>query len=330
MPVSARAALRAALADLGDYPDPDCSELRSAIADHLEVSPERVLPGNGTEQLIWWLPRLLRARRVVVTAPCYLDYRRAAAVWGLDVAEVLLERASDFDLDPARLAAMVRDGDLVWIGRPNNPTGRLVDLDLLGTLASARPRAWWAVDEAFLDFAAGACSAAGLRLDNLLVMRSMTKFYALAGLRLGYAVLPPELVGAGRELLPEWSVSTLAQRAGIAVLTDPGLAAYAARTRELIRRERTALAGALRGLGATVVDAAANYLLLRLPDTAPDGADLAELLLCRFGIAVRTCDDYVGLGGRYLRVAVRGQADNRRLITALTEALRLRAGRSEA
>ncbi len=330
MPGPAQAALRDALAELSDYPDPECAALRSAVAAHLGVPPALVLPGNGAEQLIWWLPRLVRARRIVVTAPCYLDYRRAAAVWGLDLQAVPLDAGADFALDPSRLTAAVRDPDLVWIGRPNNPTGRLVDLDVLAALAAARPHTWWAVDEAFLDFVDGADSAAGLGLKNLLVVRSMTKFYALAGLRLGYAVMPSELAAAGRRLLPEWSVSTLAQRAGVAVLTDPALGTFAARTRALIRREREALAGALRGLGARVVDGLANYLLLRLPDRAPAGTEVAERLLCRFGIAVRTCNDYAGLDARYLRVAVRGPADNARLIAALGEVLSLRAARSGA
>jgi len=330
MPASALAALRDALARLSDYPDPDCTALRAAVGAHLGVPEGLVLPGNGAEQLIWWLPRLVRAGRIVVTAPCYLDYRRAAAAWGLDVLEVPLDARGDFALDPSRLTAAVRDADLVWIGRPNNPTGRLVDLDTLAVLASARPRTWWAVDEAFLDFVDGARSAAGLGLDNLLVVRSMTKFYALAGLRLGYAVLPRELAMAGRGLLPEWSVSTLAQRAGVAVLTDPGLGAFAARTHALIRREREVLARVLRGLGAGVLDGAANYLLLRLPDRAPVGAELADRLLCGFGIAVRTCEDYAGLDARYLRIAVRGRADNERLLAALAEVLPLRAARSEA
>jgi L-threonine-O-3-phosphate decarboxylase len=330
MPASVRTALGGALAELGDYPDPDCTELRQAIGAHLGVPPELVLPGNGAEQLIWWLPRLVRARRVVVTAPCYLDYRRGGAVWGLDVQEVPLDARRDFALDSGALTAGVSDGDLVWIGRPNNPTGRLVDVAAIAAFAKARPGVWWAVDEAFIEFVEGEVSVAGLPLENVILVRSMTKFYGLAGLRLGYAVLRGDLAVAGRRLLPDWSVNTLAQRAGVAVLTDPELSAFAERTRGLIRCERQALAAALRVLGASVVDGAANYLLLRLPDTAPTGAAVAERLLCRFGIAVRTCNDYVGLDARYLRVAVRGAADNARLIAGLADVLHRRGGETAA
>lgn len=317
MPGAVHAALRASLDDLADYPDPDCIALRAAIGAHLDVPPELVLPGNGAEQLIWWLPRLLRARRVVVTAPCYSDYARAAAVWGLPAVAVPLEEQVEFDPDPQALEAVVRPGDLVWIGRPNNPTGRCPAPDLIAGLAEARPAAWWAVDEAFLDFVPGATSTAGLGLGNLITVRSMTKFYALPGLRLGYAVLPGALAAGGRQLLPDWSVSTPAQRAGVAALTDPGLGRFVERTRELIDRERSALSVALRGLGATVIDGAANYLLLRLPGGVPTGTEVADRLLRESGIAVRTCDSFPGLGPRHLRVAVRGSEDNARLVAAI-------------
>jgi histidinol-phosphate/aromatic aminotransferase/cobyric acid decarboxylase-like protein len=308
---------------LDAYPDPDCTELRDAIGSHLGIAPALVLPGNGAEQLIWWLPRLVRARRIVVTAPCYLDYHRSGAVWGLGVHHVPLDPESDFALDINRLGAVLRDGDLVWLGRPNNPTGRLIDFETIAMLVENWPGVWWAVDEAFIDFVAPARSVAGLRRENLITVRSMTKFYALAGLRLGYAVLPGDLAQAGRRLLPDWSVNTLAQRAGIAVLTDPRRHDFAERTRLLIRRERATLARGLRALGASVLDGAANYLLLRLPEGAPPGREVAERLLHRFGIAVRACEDYAGLDARYLRVAVRGPDDNARLLGALAEVLPL-------
>jgi histidinol-phosphate/aromatic aminotransferase/cobyric acid decarboxylase-like protein len=261
-----------------------------------------------------------------VTAPCYLDHRRSAAVWGLEVAAVALRADHAFDLDIARVVETVRCGDLVWLGHPNNPTGRLLPVAEVAAAAAARPDVWWVLDEAFIDFVDHAPSALSLGLDrlgleNLVVLRSMTKFFALAGLRLGYAVLPPGLAATGRRLLPDWSVSTPAQAVGAALLCDPGLAAFTARTRRLISSERAALAAALRGLGAQVIDGSANYLLWRLPEAGPRGSELADALLERHGIAVRTCDDYVGLDPWWLRVAVRGPDANQRLLAALAAVL---------
>lgn len=321
MPLSGQEALERALQALADYPDPDCRGLRAVVGDALGVSPARVLAGNGAEQLIWWLPRLLAARRVVVTAPCYLDHWRAASAWGLGVLPVGLRAGADFDVELPALAARAMAGDLVWLGHPNNPTGRLLDLDALAAAAAARRDVWWALDEAFIDFVDGAASGVELGLDNLVVVRSLTKFFAMPGLRLGYAVMAPDLVAAGRHLLPAWSVSTPAQTVGAALLADPGLAEFSIHTRHMIRAQRAVLARGLRHLGARVVDGAANYLLWRLPRGAPPGAEVVDALLRRMRIAVRTCDDYRGLDGRWLRVAVRTPAENQRLLAALAAVL---------
>jgi adenosylcobyric acid synthase len=323
MPPVAAACWPQALAELAHYPDPDSTDLRKAIGLHLGVSPARILPGNGAEQLIWWMPKLLDARRVVVTSPCYLDYHRAAHVWCLGVVEVPLRPEQGFTLQARALADAVQAGDLVWIGQPNNPTGILNPPELLVELARSRPDVWWAVDEAFIDFAGAASSlvAAAAESANLVVVRSMTKFYAIPGLRLGYAVLSEALVDAGRGLLPDWSVSAPAQRVGVEVLREPARERFCSDTLRLIAAERPKLARALRSLGLSVWDASANYLLARLPETTAEAPQLAERLLLGHGIAVRPCGDYSGLDARYFRVAVRVGSENARLVQALEAAL---------
>jgi len=320
-PACVRDALAGAAAWLAHYPDPDSAELTAAIAEHLEIAPERIVPGNGSEQLIWWLPRLLGARRVVLPSPCYLDYGRSAEVWGVVVHRIVLERRRDFALEPEELVTALHAGDLVWIGQPANPTGRLADPDRLRAAIAATPDLHWAIDEAFIDFIPDMPSAVHWDLPNLAVLRSMTKFYAVPALRLGYAVLPAARAAALRRLLPDWSVSTFAQGVGRAVLRDPGLADYAARTRRLVGGEREWLTRHLRGLGVHVIDGAANYLLLRLPAGMPPAAALARRLLTVDGIAVRVCTNYDGLDERDLRVAVRRRGDNERLVAALIAAL---------
>lgn len=321
MPGAARTALITAIDGLGHYPDPACTELRAAIGDHHGIAVERIVAGNGAEQLIWWLPRLLEARRVLVKAPSYVDYQRAAEVWQRSVQSIPLRPEEDFALDLERLSAQLQAGDLVWIGQPNNPTGRLTDPDALKQSVSAHPHVDWAIDEAFIDFVDGVESAVSWGLPNLIVIRSMTKFYALAGLRLGYAVLAPGRAVSFARLLPEWSVNTLAAAAGSALLTDPDLAAFAQRTRQLISSERQHLSTTLRALGLRVFDSAANYLLLRLPAAGPLAADLASRLLHSDGIAVRVCVNYAGLDAGYLRIAVRTELENQRLLAAIKRLL---------
>ncbi len=322
MPAAARAALIAAVNDLGQYPDPACTALRAAIGDHLGISTERILPGNGAEQLIWWLPRLLEARRVLVTAPAYIDYQRSAEVWQRPLCAIRLRPEDGFALDLGWLSTQVQAGDLVWLGQPNNPTGRLVDPSALERFIKAHPQVDWAIDEAFIDFVSGVDSATRWALPNLIVIRSMTKFYGLAGLRLGYAVLSAERAAALARLLPEWSVNALAAAAGSAVLRDPELETFAQRTRQLIEIERRRLSDGLAGLGLQVFDSVANYLLLRVPDAdAGSAADLALRLLQAEGIAVRVCSNYAGLDPSYLRIAVRTERENRRLLEAMARLL---------
>jgi len=320
-PLGPPACVAAALVDaarwLGHYPDPDCTDFIAAVAEHLDIAPERIVVGNGAEQLIWWLPRLLEARRVVLPSPCYLDYRRSAEVWKLPVVTSRLSPEQGFRLDLQAVVSGLQGGDLVWIGQPNNPTGRLVDRHALAAAVASRPDVHWAIDEAFIDFTAETASIVWAHLPNLAVIRSMTKFYALPALRLGYVVLPPERAMALRRLLPEWSVNTFAQQLGNAVLRDPGRTEYAERTRQLIAEERAWLSSALGSFGAAVTDGRANYLLLRLPDEVPSASTLAERLLRDAAIAVRPCANYDGLDQRYLRIAVRARDENQRLVKAL-------------
>lgn len=323
MPDAAREALIDGINALGHYPDPACTALRQAIAAHLDIDPRLIVAGNGAEQLIWWLPRLVQPRRVLITAPCYVDYRRAADVWGVPVQVLKLKPEQGFRLDPERLATAARPGDLVWVGQPNNPTGTLVEPDALEQLVCRRPDVDWAIDEAFIDFVetAPTATAAAWRLPNLIVLRSMTKFYALAGLRLGYAVLSAERAAALARLLPDWSVNSLALVAGAAVLAEPERSDFAERTRTLVRTQRQWLTQMLRGLGLQVIDGRANYLLLRLPEPLLTATVIADRLLQQSGIAVRVCDNYAGLDERYLRIAVRGADENQRLVRALRSVL---------
>lgn len=305
------------LAALGHYPDPYCRELRFLLAEIHDIDPERLLVGNGSEQLIWWLPRAVRAQCLLLPVPSYLDYGRAAAVWGLPIEPVRLLPETGFALDLAALDGQARPGDLVWIGQPNNPTGRLVDPSALMALVSARPEVFWAIDEAFMDFVEGTPSALTWSLPNLAVMRSMTKFQALAGLRLGFGALAPKLRRTLQDCLPEWSVNTLAQRAGILTLRASDTPNWAERSRRLVREQREWLSAQLTALGLQVFPGSANYLLSRLPEQGMRAAELRDRLLREQGIGIRNCSNYQGLDDRYIRVAVRDGADNRRLVAGL-------------
>ena len=301
------------------YPDPLCRALRAAIAEHDGVEPEQVLCGGGAADLIYRLVYALGPRRALVTAPAFSEYEGALSAAGCAVARHLLRRERNFDVDEGILEAIGPGTDLVFLCTPNNPTGRLIDQELL--LAAAEKcrglGAVLAVDECFLPLACGGPGLAPWLVEypNLLLLRAFTKSYAMAGLRLGYALCADtallERMSAGG---PPWSVSTPAQAAGLAALTQ--CPHWPEKARAFLERERPALAAGLSALGLDVVPGQANYLLFR----AAGAADLKEKMVAQ-GVLIRSCANYHGLGEDWYRVCV-GQAEqNRRLLAALREVL---------
>ena len=319
MPPQVGEAAAAAAAKASPYPDPLCRALRAAIAAHDGVAPGQVLCGGGAAELIFRLAFALRPRRALVTAPAFSEYEAALSAAGCAVARHPLQRENHFDVDEGLLEAIGPDTELVFLCTPNNPTGRLIDQELL--LAAAEKcrglGAVLAVDECFLPLSCGGPGLAPWLVEypNLLLLRAFTKSYAMAGLRLGYALcadaaLLEKLAASG----PPWSVSTPAQAAGLAALEQ--CPHWPEKARAFLEGERPAQAAGLSALGLDVVPGQANYLLFR----AAGVTDLKESMLTQ-GVLIRSCANYHGLGEDWYRVCV-GQAEqNRRLLAALREVL---------
>jgi len=310
---------------LVNYPDPDAKMLRIKIGEHVGVSPDSIVCGNGSTELIYLLVRAVRPKGVLIPEPTFSEYERACATSHpkIEVGYHLLDEESSFVLDPDKLIRDMVDrmgsdlpGDMVFVCNPNNPTGRLVTrADMLRVAHAAREcKCTLVVDEAFVDF----CPDASLvkevaRNPYLVVLRSLTKFYALSGLRIGYAVLPPSILAAVKESKEPWTVNTLAQAAGAAVLGD---AAYQRETFRVIGEQKAHLEKGFRRLGISYCPSAANYYLLRL-----DRAQEVSAFLKAKGILVRDCSNFMGLDETYIRVAVKGGKDNTRLIEEIAACL---------
>ena len=319
MPPQVGEAAAAAAAKASPYPDPLCRALRAAIAAHDGVEEGQVLCGGGAAELIFRLAFALRPRRALVTAPTFSEYEGALSAAGGAVTRHPLRRERNFDVDEGILEAIGPDTELVFLCTPNNPTGRLIDQGLLLRIAEKCRGlgAVLAVDECFLPLACGGPGLAPWLVEypNLLLLRAFTKSYAMAGLRLGYALCADtallERMSAGG---PPWSVSTPAQAAGLAALTQ--CPHWPEKARAFLEGERPALAAGLSALGLDVVPGQANYLLFR----AAGVTDLKERMLTK-GVLIRSCANYHGLGEDWYRVCV-GQAEqNRRLLAALREVL---------
>jgi L-threonine-O-3-phosphate decarboxylase len=311
-PAGVLAALRRALASVAHYPDPACTELRERLAARHGVGRDQVVVGNGSSELIHALPRALRARRCAIAEPAYTEYLRASLAAGAD-ADHWLAEGDDFTPGP-----FDPDGaDLVWLGNPNNPTGQLWERDALLRWIGSHPGVVFAVDEAFLPFLpddAGLSLVAEVeRFPNLVVLRSLTKLYSLPGVRLGYAVTNRELARRLRVQLVPWSVNVFAQEAGLAALDDE---AFLRQTRAWAGTESPYLQSRLGRLlrNARPVPSSAIFVLMRL-----EGEHSARLTaaLQERDILIRDAANFVGLDGRYVRVALRSRADNQRLVRAL-------------
>ncbi len=295
---------------LAHYPDPDCLVLREAVAARYGVGNDEVIAGNGSTEIIHLLTRVLAKSLALIPVPAYSDYAHAARLAGMRVETLPLE--DDLDRHPGI------DNAVVFLGRPNNPTGKVIAADMLRALAGRHSSSIFVVDEAFGDFVEDFESLTRQRPANVAVLLSLTKIFAIPGLRLGCAVADANLIRRMRDLQPAWSVNTLAQAVGVAALSD---ANYVRRTCEYVTRQRESLAAELCALpGLTVLPSQANFLLARIDCVGIDAPLLAkQLLSC--GIAIRVCDNFDGLDARFFRVAVRTEKENARLVEALRRVL---------
>ena len=318
LPAGVAAAITNALPTADRYPDPLCRELRAALAGAEGVPADWILCGNGAADLIFRLALAVRPRRALLPAPTFAEYEAALQTVGCAVQRVFLREENEFAVTEEFVDAVTPETDIVFLCQPNNPTGQVTPPALVERLVRrcAECGAVLVVDECFLDFLPDrdAWTAKQLLRDapQLIILKAFTKLYAMAGVRLGYALcgdatLLEKMRGAGQP----WAVSSLAQAAGLAALQET---AYAGAVRALIAEQRPRMAAGLRALGLRVMDGQANYLLFR---ATPDFGEK----LRRRGAVVRSCANYPGLDAAWYRTAVRTAEENIRLLQIMGEIL---------
>ena len=330
-----RAALFRAMTALAAYPSPHAEEAMLAAARHHGMDASRFVFGSGSNELIHALARVLRKRGVPsvrVVEPAFSEYAiacrlagiKAIPVWGGIIEKNQCVPTTDTGKDEAVPTRDLLDaltdapeGSAVFLANPGNPSGLFRTPEECLRLMSSRSDLLWIIDEAFVEYAGTETEASVLQRlpKNGIVLRSLTKFHAVPGVRLGYLAADAELAQAIRDELPAWSVNAFALAAAQAVFADTS--DFTAQTRAENAERRADLAAALSSLpGIEVYPSAANYVLFRWPG-AP--RNLLGILLKRFGIAVRDCSNYHGLkDGSWFRAAVRFPEDHRRLAEALS------------
>jgi threonine-phosphate decarboxylase len=304
------------------YPDPHAAVFADAAARHAGVDPDRIVVANGGAAVLDAAVRALGARRCVLPVPAFSEDARALRAAQTEILPFVLQADDDFALDPARLLAAVRDAraDLCMLTNPHNPSGALLARDAmmelvadLGSLGCAA-----IVDEAFIDYVPEATIVHDADPAwPLVVLRSVTKFYAIPGVRIGYAIASPALAPRVRAMPPSWPTGVIEERAATAALAD---VAYADRTRHENTHARRALSAALDAIGVRALPGAANFLLLDVSRLVPDAIALRSRLIQTESVVVRAFPNEPTVRERFVRVAVLSPPDNVQLVAALARA----------
>lgn len=303
------------------YPDSDSKRLKEEVARHLQIEPKYILCGNGSTELIYLTVRALKPKRILIPIPTFSEYERACNLNnGLHVVSYGLKKEKNFDLDPEDLISILtthypsQPFDMVFLCNPNNPTGRLIKKEDLLKIAEVAQdlRCYLFVDEAFIDFVPEESIAKEV-INNpyLIVLRSMTKFYALSGLRIGYAVYHDSIINIIKAHKEPWTMNILAQRAGVAALKD---IEYKEQTFKVIEIGKKNLEEGFRSLRINYLPTSTNFYLIR----HKSAQEIIAFLKSK-GIMIRDCSNFKGLDSTYMRVAIRSEEQNKKLLKELTE-----------
>ena len=328
-PIRALTVLRQALDEasvLMEYPDLDEPVLRAAISSYAGVETECIAVANGFVPLFDAALRATSVRKCLVPVPAFIEYRRSLENASVEVSTIVLDPAANFQYEIGALL----DGahDAILLANPQNPSGILHDretiLDL--TVRAAKRDILILLDEAFIDYCGGASLAEYVEHHpNLIVFRSLTKFFGMPGLRVAYSISSPRTALRLQNKVAPWSVTTLASRAAAAAVHDKE---YASRAKALNHRRRNQLDRELTQLSFQTTPSSANFILFRLPANI-DPASFWRRMIEEHRIVLRQCGAYESLTRDYFRVAVRGDSDNHYLVEALRKALKFYEAEAE-
>lgn len=300
---------------INDYPDPYTSTLLETLAKKENIPATHLLTGNGAAEMITLIARHLAGRKVIVIHPAFSEYETACKNEGCEIVQVILS-APDWKLELHKLENELENAAAVFLCNPNNPTGVHYDRESVEALIAAcqKTNTLCIIDEAFYDFLPEPVTFIQevQRTEHVLIIRSLTKMYSIAGLRLGFLAGSPELLRQIGKTQPHWSVNALAMRAGVACLQDEN---HVKETRKFILKERITVFTKLEELGFKYSPSQLNFYLLRDP-ALPSQEKLLHHLLEQ-GLVLRHTENFPGIEGKWLRAAVKQTKENHLLMEAL-------------
>ena len=335
-------ALEAQLRYISHYPDATNDDVLNTIADTYGMNKNQIVVGNGAAELLYAICRLPGYTGAFVPAPGFSEYKEALAASQIPVRDIYYRPREDDNGKPyfevpylalETFAAELKGQDgriIVFLGNPNNPDGTLLDKNHIRTLATMLKDAnsLLVIDESFIDFVGNdtlqdneySMRSLVNEFDNIIVVHSFTKFYAVPGLRIGAVFSNPQIIDQLNTFIPTWSVNTLAQAYTEAALND---IEYVKWTKQVLREEQHYMYNALDAIaGITVYPASANFILLHIEQEGVTADSINEALK-KHNMIVRNCDSYMGLNSQWVRVAIKDHDNNVRLVDTLTDILKV-------
>lgn len=313
---------------LTTYPDMHYTALKEAISAYAQISLQAISINSGVMPMLSAALCALRTRRGLVPVPAFTEYRKVLHTCGVECCTFPSTQDTGFLLNADALISQLRDSraQALLLANPQSPTGRLMPAKELFQLHEAAYAlgATIIVDEAFIDYAPeDSLSQYAAISPGLIVLRSLTKFFAMPGLRVAYAVSHPEMRAVIESHIPAWPVGSIAAEAARVVMEDRPLIAH---TRATNATERSWLTEQLQALGLSVFPSVANYLLMKIDDNR-DGIEIWRHLIVEHRVVLRSCANFEGLDTHYFRISVRRRQQNEQLVQALKEVLRFTSHR---
>ena len=315
-PAWLRSIINRNLSMVAHYPDPEYLDFRSSVASVYGVGEESIIPSNGSSELLHLLPPILDVKKILIPVPCYIEYISVFRQNHFDVQLLELNEKNGFGITEEMLEENIHPGEAVIFGNPVNPSGAFLADSAIVALAKRHPGTLFIVDEAFHDFVASAATVGGT-LDNIITLNSLTKFFAIPGLRAGFGIFPGKYARKIKSVIPQWSMNSLSQIVAREAIQDE---AYCNKSLLACRELRRELSSWLQDIpDLRLFDSTANYLLFKIEDK--NTAKTLYQKLLKEGIIIRRCSNFSGLDDSYFRIAVRTSEENSQLVEALNRAL---------
>lgn len=323
IPSKLRSTIISNLSCLENYPDPDYKDLVAAVAKYNGIKEDYVIPGNGATEIIFQIAEVIKPKKSLLLAPTFLEYERALRKAGSDIEYYMLSEDNDFKIEKeAFLDSLGKEIDFVVICNPNNPTGQIIEREVLVEILMKCKSSGinLMIDEAFIEFVDNEEDNSLIDYladyDNLYIIRALTKFFAIPGLRIGYGLMSNQNIKEKILNRKEpWTINGLAAISGPVLLGDKK---YINESKEFFEKEKKYMYNELEKIsGLKVYSPNANYIFFKL--VSYDG-DLKDMMIKK-KILIRQCNNYINLDNSFFRVAIKDRESNIKLIKALKEVL---------